>query len=54
MNLHLYVTEALRLVGALAAGLAILAVVWFVSPKQDKGWCNVKSMECYDRLAVRR
>lgn len=53
MNLHLYATEVLRLVGAGFVALAILAVVWVITPKQDKQWCNTKSFECYDALAKR-
>lgn len=54
MNIRVIAEETLRLVGAGFVALAILAVVWVITPKQDRSWCNVKSMECFDRLAVQK
>lgn len=53
MNIRVIAEETLRLVGAGFVALAILAVVWVITPKQDKQWCNTKSFECYDALANR-
>jgi len=54
MNPRIVLIETLRLLACLFCAGVFLTVLYFTIPERNKSeWCNVKSMECYERLGSR-